>query len=162
MFSSHYRISDELISQPSWCMLGSDAISWAASCKYGETYRPVLEETDHKKITQKLISNICISLFCVPSWCLPSWGLIYMAITIKRMWAESTTPLVWPSLIKLSVEMSRAVTELQDTSAACEIERGQKSTGVLRKAPQRRIFQNLTCSKNTPQECFWEPSLTKH
>lgn len=51
MFSSHYRISDELISQPSWCVLGSDAISWAASCKYGGTYRPVLEETDHKKIT---------------------------------------------------------------------------------------------------------------
>lgn len=77
------------------------------------------------------------------------------------MWAESTTPLVWPSLIKLSLEMSRAVTELQDTSAACEIERGQKSTGVLRKAPQRRLFQNLTCSKNTPQKCFWEPSLTQ-
>lgn len=77
------------------------------------------------------------------------------------MRAERTTPLVWPSLIKLRVEMSKAVTELQDTSAACEIERGQKSTGVLRKAPQRRIFQNLTCSKNTPQECFWELSLTQ-
>lgn len=57
--------------------------------------------------------------------------------------------------------MSRAVTELQDTSAACEIERGQKSTGVLRKAPQRRIFQNLACSRSVSLECFWEPSLTQ-
>lgn len=57
--------------------------------------------------------------------------------------------------------MSRAVTELQDTSAVCEIERGQKSTGVLRKAPQRRIFQNLACSRSVSLECFWEPSLTQ-
>lgn len=141
MLSIHYGISDELISWPLQCVLGSAVISWPALHKWGGTHRLVFEETNHKRKLHKI-------LFL--TYAFPNVGLPLEAFLPDTLDAQ---PL--PPKGNVSKERCRSVsltwsheTEWGDaqgshTSAAWELEGGQKTSGVLRKATQSRIYRIL-------------------